>query len=240
MRTRFIPNLEGTLDPPPPGSDMRSTKQQPRETLQKSIQRFNSVRLKIPKVSEEAIISAFSDGVRDVKMKEELAMHEDLCTSLELFNFATKCARDEEGRLSVLELPAADPEEKKPKAKDVKCKGAAVLAAEPDTKRGKDLPESSRGSWYYVYHNLHTHNTNECQELRAVREGRIGRRPDRVDWGYGRGGGRNPGRWEDHGPRQGWRDQPGEDRWRDLPHEGDWRDQPCEDRPQGNAGLPPL
>src|SRR3954467_13971487 len=79
-------------------------------------------------------------------MKEELAMHEDLCTSLELFNLATKCARAEEGCLSLLELPAADPEEKKPKAKDVKRKGAAVLAAEPNTKRGKDLPESSRGS----------------------------------------------------------------------------------------------
>src|SRR4051812_46918266 len=70
-------------------------------------------------------------------MKEELAIHEDLCTSLELFNLATKCARAEEGRLSLLELPTADPEEKKPKAKDVKRKGAAVLVAEPDTKRGR-------------------------------------------------------------------------------------------------------
>ena len=91
---------------------MRHIKQQPGVTLQKYIQRFNNARLKIPKVTEEAIISAFSDGVRDVKMKEELAMHEDLCTSLELFNLATKCARAEEGRLSLLELPAADPEEK--------------------------------------------------------------------------------------------------------------------------------
>ena len=47
---------------------------------------------------------------------------------------ATKCARAEEGRLSLLELPAEDPEEKKSKAKDAKRKGAAVLAAEPDTK----------------------------------------------------------------------------------------------------------
>ena len=167
-------------------------------------------------------------------------MHEDLCTSLELFNLATKCARAEEGCLSVLELPAADPEEKKPKAKDVKRKGAAVLAAEPDTKRGRDQPEPSKGSRYCVYHDLHTHNTNECQELRAVREGRIGRRPDRGDRGYGRGGGRNTGRWEDRCPRQGWRDRPREDRWQDPPREGDWRDQPREDRPQGNAGLPPL
>ena len=100
-------------------------------------------------------------------------MHEDLCTSLELFNLATKCARAQEGRLSLLELPAADPEEKKSKAKDVKHKGAAMLAAEPDTKRGRDQPESFKGSRYCVYHDLHTLNTNECQELRAVREGRV-------------------------------------------------------------------
>ena len=34
----------------------RRIKQQPGETLQKFIQRFNSVRIKIPKVTDEAII----------------------------------------------------------------------------------------------------------------------------------------------------------------------------------------
>ena len=71
-------------------------------------------------------------------MKEELQIHEDPCTSLELFNLATKCARAEEGRLSLLKLLAADPEEKKAKAKDMKRKGAAVLAAEPDMKHRRD------------------------------------------------------------------------------------------------------
>ena len=85
-----------------------------------------------------------------------------------MFNLATKCARAEEGRLSLLELPAADPEEKKAKAKDVKRKGAVVLAAEPDTKHGRDQPKLSKGSQFCAYHNLYTHNTNECQELRAV------------------------------------------------------------------------
>src|SRR4051812_4564377 len=196
MRTRFIANFQGTRDRPPAESDMRHIKQQPGETLQKYIQRFNNACLKIPRVSEEAIISAFSDGVRDVKMKEELAIHDDLCTSLELFNLATKCARAEEGRLSLIELPATDLEENKLKAKDVKRKGAVVLAAELDTKRGRDQPDSSKGGRYCVYHDLHTHNTNECQELRAVRDGRIGRRPQRNDRGYGRGGGRGGGRWE--------------------------------------------
>lgn len=81
---------------------------------------------------DEAIISAFSDGVRDVKMKEELAIHEDLCTALEMFKMAMKCARAEEGCLSLLELPETDQEDKKAKAKDVKRKGAVVLAAEPE------------------------------------------------------------------------------------------------------------
>ena len=64
-------------------------------------------------------------------MKEELAIHEDMCTSLELFNLATKCARAEEGRLSLLELPAAGAEEKKAKAKDMKRKVVAVHEARP-------------------------------------------------------------------------------------------------------------
>ena len=128
---------------------------------------------------DEATISVFSDGVRDVKMKEELTIHEELCTSLELFNLATKYARAEEGCFSLLELPAAGREENNTKDKDVKRKGAAVLAAELDTKRGRDQLESSKGSPpFCAYHNLHTHNTNECQELRAVREGRFGRSPE--------------------------------------------------------------
>ena len=66
MRTRFIANFQGTRDRPPAAGDLRRIKQQPGETLQKYIQRFNNARLEIPRVMEEAIISAFSDGVRDV------------------------------------------------------------------------------------------------------------------------------------------------------------------------------
>jgi hypothetical protein len=73
--------------------------------LRKYIQRFTNIRIKIPKVSDKAIISAFTDGVWDVKMKEELAMHEDLCSALEVFNLMTKCARAEEGRLSLCRAP---------------------------------------------------------------------------------------------------------------------------------------
>ena len=144
MHDCFVANFQGTRDRLPAAGDLRRIKQQPGENLQKYIQRFNNTRLKIPKVTDEAIISAFSDGVHDVKIKEELTIHKEICTSQELFNLATKCARAEEGHLSLLELPAAGAEEKKAKAKDVKRKEAAVLAAEPDTKRDRDQPESSK------------------------------------------------------------------------------------------------
>ena len=50
MRDRFVANFQGTRDRPPAAGDLRRIKQQPGETLQKYIQRFNSVRLKIPQV----------------------------------------------------------------------------------------------------------------------------------------------------------------------------------------------
>ena len=62
-------------------------------------------------MTDKAIISAFSDGVCDNEMKEEPAIHEKMCTSLELSNLATKGARAEEGPPPLLELRAADPEE---------------------------------------------------------------------------------------------------------------------------------
>ena len=54
MRDCFIVNFQGTRDRPPAAGDLRRIKQQPGETLQKFIQRFNNARLKIPRVSEEA------------------------------------------------------------------------------------------------------------------------------------------------------------------------------------------
>ncbi|XP_073367852.1 uncharacterized protein [Aegilops tauschii subsp. strangulata] len=166
MRERFVANFQGTGDRPPGAGDLRRIKQQPGETLQKYIQRFKNVHLKIPKVTDEAIISAFSDGSRDVKMMEELAIHEELCMALEMFNM----------------------EDKKAKIKDVKCKEAAMLAAEPEKKCGRDHPESSKANRSFcAFHNVHSYNTRDCQELRAIRDGCFGRSPERGEQGYGRG-----------------------------------------------------
>ena len=147
MRERFVTNFQGTRYRALTVNDLRRIKQQEGETLHKFIQRFMAMRLKIPKASDEAVISAFSDGVTDLKMKEELAMSDEMSTALEMFNLANKCARAEEGRLSLLGPQAAEPEEKKAKAKEVKRKAPAVLAAEPEAKygRGGERP-SARGA----------------------------------------------------------------------------------------------
>ena len=80
-----------------------------------------------------------------------------------MFNMANKCGRAEEGRLSLLKLPDADPEDKKTKTKDTKRKGPAVLAAEPETKRGSDHPESSKGKRSFcAFQNVYIHNTSDC------------------------------------------------------------------------------
>ena len=65
-----------------------------------------------------------------------------------------------------------------------------MLAAEPEMKRGCDHPELSKANLpFCAFHNVHSHNTNDCQELRAIHDGRFGRRPERNDRGYDRGGG---------------------------------------------------
>ena len=119
-------------------NDLRRIKQQEGETLHKFIQRFTAMRLKIPKASDEAVISAFSDGVTDLKMKEELAMSDEMSTALEMFNLANKCARAEEGRVSLLGPQAAAPEEKKAKDKEVKHKAPVVPAVDPQASTAEE------------------------------------------------------------------------------------------------------
>ena len=45
MRDRFVANFQGTRNRPLAAGDLRRIKQQPGETLQKYIQRFNSARI---------------------------------------------------------------------------------------------------------------------------------------------------------------------------------------------------
>jgi hypothetical protein len=84
------------------------------------------MRNKIPQISNEEAISAFSTGVSNIKMREKLSVNDELTSVVRHFEITDRCAKAEEGRLFVHNLPEALPP--KPKSKDPKCKEADVLA----------------------------------------------------------------------------------------------------------------
>ncbi|KAI5021454.1 hypothetical protein ZWY2020_058184 [Hordeum vulgare] len=146
LHERFITNFHGTRDRAPTMNDLRRIKQQEGETLHKFIQHIKVMRLKIPKASDEAVISSLSDGVTDLKMKEELTMSDEMSTAPEMFNLANKCAWAEEGRQSLLGPQAAETEEKKADAKEAKRKAPAVLTAVPEAKYSRGGEHTSGGA----------------------------------------------------------------------------------------------
>jgi hypothetical protein len=74
------------------------------------------MRNKIPRISNEEVISAFSTGISDIKMREKLSVNDELTSIVRLFEIADRCAKAEEGRLFVHNLPEVLPP--KPKSKD--------------------------------------------------------------------------------------------------------------------------
>jgi hypothetical protein len=71
------------------------------------------MRNKNPRISNEEVISAFSTGVADIKMKEKLSVYDELTSVVRLFEIADRCAKAEEGRLFVHNLPQS-PSQKTP------------------------------------------------------------------------------------------------------------------------------
>jgi hypothetical protein len=125
------------------------------------------MRNKIPRISNEEVISAFSTGVSDVKVREKLSVNDDLTFVIRLFEITDRYAKAEEGRLFMHNLPEALPP--KPKSKDPKRKEAAVLAMEPDHKQRRgDCFEHDKGRCrcYYILHKKDTHNTDDCWIVR--------------------------------------------------------------------------
>jgi hypothetical protein len=51
------------------------------------------MRKKIPRISNEEVISAFSMGVADIKMKEKLSVNDELTSVVRLFEIADRCAK---------------------------------------------------------------------------------------------------------------------------------------------------
>jgi hypothetical protein len=193
-----------TYERPATKNDLKVVRQYKGETLCQYIQRFSQMRNKIPKISNEEVISAFSTGVSDIKMREKLSVNDELTSVVRLFEIADCCAKAEEGRLFVHNLPEALPP--KPKSKDPKRKEAAVLAAEPDHKQRRgDRSERDKGRRrrYCILHKKDTHNTNDCWFVRKFHEENGASKH--------RGGGRS------YGKSGSWGDR------RDDDHEGDRR-----------------
>jgi hypothetical protein len=129
------------------------------------------MRNKIPRISNEEVISAFSTGVSDIKMREKLSVNDELTSVIRLFEIADRCAKAEEGRLFMHNLPEALPP--KPKSKDPKRKEATVLTVEPDHKQHHgDHSEHDKGRCrrYYILHKKDTHNTKDCWIVQKFHE----------------------------------------------------------------------
>jgi hypothetical protein len=130
---QFVANFSATYERPCTKNNLHAIVQRPKETLRKFILRFSQVRNKIPRVIDTEIISAFSTGVTDIWMCEELGVRDNLASTVEHFELADKCAKAEEGHLFAHNVPDADTDTKLTKAKSAsKRKPATVLVVEPE------------------------------------------------------------------------------------------------------------
>jgi hypothetical protein len=147
------------------------------------------MRNKIPRISNEEVISAFSTGVADIKMKKKLSMNDELTSMVRLFEITDRCAKAEEGRLFVHSVPEAAPPKSKPK--DPKRDEAAVLATEPEQKHHhEDRSERNKGRRcrYYILHKRDTYNTDDCWVVRKFHKENGMTKHRGCNHVYGRGG----------------------------------------------------
>jgi hypothetical protein len=107
-----------TYEHPAIKNDLKAVCQYKGEMLRQYIQRFSQMRNKIPRISNEEVISAFSTGVSDIKMREKLSVSDELTFVVRLFEIVDRCTKAEEGRLFMHNLSKALPP--KPKSKDPK------------------------------------------------------------------------------------------------------------------------
>jgi hypothetical protein len=180
-----------TYERPATKNDLKAMRQYKGETLRQYIQRFSQMRNKIPRISNEEVISMFSMGVADIKMKEKLSVNDELTSVVRLFKIADRCAKADEGRLFVHNLPKALPP--KTKSKDPKRKEAAALTVEPDHKqrRGDRSEHDKREPHRYcILHKKDTNNTDDCWVVRKFHEENGVTKRRGSSRSYGKGGSR--------------------------------------------------
>jgi hypothetical protein len=195
---QFVAIFMPTYERPATKNDLKAVHQYKGEMLRQYIQRFSQMRNKIPKISNEEVISAFSTGISDIKMREKLSMNDKLTSVVRLFEIADRCAKAEEGRLFVHNLPEELPP--KPKSKDPKRKEAAALAVEPDHKqRRRDHSERDKGlrRRYCILHKKDTHNTDDCWVVQKFHEENGVTKHRGSSHSYGKGGSQGDRRDDD-------------------------------------------
>jgi hypothetical protein len=188
---QFVANFMATYKRPATKNDLKAVSQYKGKTLRQYIQRFSQMRNKIPRISNEEVISAFSTGVADIKMKEKLSMNDELTSVVRLFEIADRCDKAEEGRLFVHNLPEVLPP--KPKSKDPKRKEAVALTMEPDHKQCcGDRSERDKGGHrrYCILHKKDTHNTDDCWVVQKFHEENGVTKRHGSSRSYGKGGSR--------------------------------------------------
>jgi hypothetical protein len=197
---QFVANFMPTYERPATKNDLKAVRQYKGETLRQYIQRFSQMRNKIPRISNEEVISAFSMGVFDIKMREKLSVNDELTSVVRLFEIANRCAKAEEGRLFMHNLPEVLPP--KPKSKDPNRKEAAVLAVEPEHKQCRgDRSKSDKGRChrYCILHKKDTHNTDDCWIVRKFHEENGITKRRGSSRSHGKGGSRGNHRDDDRG-----------------------------------------
>jgi hypothetical protein len=90
------------------------------------------MRNKIPRISNKEVISVFSMGVADIKMKEKLSMNDELTSISQALQDRRQVRQSQGGEALEHNLPEAPPP--KSKSKDPKRKEATILTTEPGHK----------------------------------------------------------------------------------------------------------
>jgi hypothetical protein len=195
---QFVANFMPTYERPATKNDLNAVRQYKGKTLRQYIQRFSQMRNKIPRISNEEVIAAFSASVADIKMTKKLSMNDEPTSVVRLFEIADRCAKAREGRLFVHNLPEALPP--KSKSKDPKRKEAAALTAEPDHKQRRgDYSERDKGGrrHYCILHKKDTHNTDDCWLVQKFHEENGVTRRRGGSRSYGKSGSRGDRRDDD-------------------------------------------
>jgi hypothetical protein len=164
---QFITNFMPTYEHPTTKNDLKAVHQYKGKTICQYIQRFSQMRNKNPRISNEEVISAFSMGVADIKMKGKLSVNDELTSVVRLFEIADRCAKAEEGRFFVHNLPQS-PSQKTPSVRRLLPSRQSLIISNI----ARDRSERDKGGrrCYCILHKKDTHNTDDCWVVRKFHE----------------------------------------------------------------------